>query len=150
MAEPILKITRRRLPHWTLDGSVYFITFRVLEGEMKPSERTVALQHLKDGDGRFYTLFAAVVMPDHAHLLLRPQSGYSLPRIMKGTKGVSGYKINRLRKRRGMFWQDESFDRIVRDADEFEQKLNYIAQNPFRAGLCEEDEEYPWSYFRVD
>jgi putative transposase len=62
---------------------------------------------------------------------------------MKGIKGTSAYKINRLLGRKGQLWQDESFDRIMRSG-EFENKFNYICSNPVDAGLCRRPQEYLW------
>jgi REP element-mobilizing transposase RayT len=81
-------------------------------------------------------------MPDHVHLLLCPQGTYDLSRIMKGIKGVSARKINELRQTTGTIWQDESWDRIVRDAEEFAEKLQYMADNPVKAGLVPTIERY--------
>jgi len=146
MSEPKLKIRRRNLPHWTLDGSTYFATFRLASGSLSEEERRIVLDHLIQGDGRFYILAAAVVMPDHVHLLLRPLTGYELSRIMKGIKGVSARKINSLRGTAGTVWQDESWDRIVRDADEFHEKLQYMADNPRKAELVRSIDDYPYWY----
>jgi putative transposase len=38
-----------------------------------------------------------------------------------------------------MFWMDESYDHIVRDAKELSAFRNYIAQNPDKAGLRSEE-----------
>ena len=43
------------------------------------------------------------------------------------------------------FWQQKSYDRLVRDREEFESIWNYIEQNPVRAGLVREASEYRWS-----
>jgi hypothetical protein len=43
------------------------------------------------------------------------------------------------------FWQEESYDHLVRHAREFEKALNYIEENPVRAGLVREASEYRWS-----
>ena len=136
----------RNLPHWTLDGSVYFITFRLAQGSLSHEERSIVLQHLGSGDQQFYILAAAVVMPDHVHLLLKPILPYDLSRIMKGIKGVSARKINVHRKSSGTIWQDESWDRIVRDAGEFDEKLQYMADNPVEAELVRQIEDYPYWY----
>ena len=40
--------------------------------------------------------------------------------------------MQREHKRFGRVWQDESFDRIVRDDEEFAQKLDYIVGNPWK------------------
>ena len=83
-------------------------------------------------------------MPDHVHLLLKPNAEFPLSRIMKGIKGVSARQINQLRGSTGTVWQDESWDRIVRDAAEFDEKLQYMADNPVKLGLAKVIEEYPY------
>jgi hypothetical protein len=144
--EPTLRISRRRLPHWHLDGSTYFVTFRLLTGTLARTERVGVLGHIRNGDGRFYHLAAAVVMPDHVHIVLRPLPGYSLSRVMRGIKGVSAHLVNTLRGIRGVVWQDESYDRIIRDSEELAEKLNYMLTNPAKAGLCAEGESYEGWY----
>lgn len=140
--EPELRTTRRHLPHWQLTGATYFITFRLLKGELDPARRKVVLDHVKSGHPRFYTLLAAVVMPDHSHILLRPAPGYDLSRITKGIKGVSARLLNELSHTRGPVWQDESFDRIIRDQAELDEKLGYMLNNPVKRGLVQD----PWDY----
>ncbi len=81
-------------------------------------------------------------MPDHAHILIYPEKGYSLDRIMRGIKGVSARKINIYRKTSGQVWQHESYDHIIRGGDEFKQKYDYIVRNPVNGGLVEEPSEY--------
>jgi hypothetical protein len=43
------------------------------------------------------------------------------------------------------FWQEESYDHLVRHEREFQKIRNYIEWNPVRAGLVTETSEYPWS-----
>ncbi|XAM00891.1 transposase [Phycisphaeraceae bacterium D3-23] len=151
MSEPPNKLnkSKRRLPHWELAGSSYFITFRLIAGEMAPAERQVVLDHIDSGDPKFYRLWAAVVMPDHVHLLLRLNPGVALPRVMKGIKGVSAKRVNDLRQTHGSLWQDESYDRIMRDTDEGMEKAEYLLANPVRAGLVEAGGSYPFLISRL-
>jgi len=44
-------------------------------------------------------------------------------------------RINRVLGRRGRFWQEESFDHLVRSLEEFKYLRRYIAENPVRAKL---------------
>ena len=148
MEYPGIKKTRRHLPHWSRDGSTYFITFRLRRGELTADERQITLDHIRNGDGRYYRLHAAVVMPDHVHLLGQPAPGMTLARIMKGIKGVSARLINQYRGTVGRVWQDESHDRMMRDADELEDKTAYLLDNPRRAGLVETIDAYPFWYRR--
>lgn len=141
-----LNKSRRRLPHWETEGATYFITFRLIQGELEEQERQVVLDHVISGDNSYYRLLAAVVMPDHVHMLIRPLRGYTLSRVMKGIKGVSARFINDMRKAKGSIWQDESHDHIIRDEKEGLEKARYILGNPRRAGLVEDPSHYPFQY----
>ena len=145
---PELQITRRNLPHWTMEGSTYYLTFRLRDDarHLEQADRQVVLSHLKSGDKVYYDLIAAVVMPDHAHALLRPRKGMELSRIMKGIKGVSARLVNQARRCHGPLWQDESWDRIVRDPDELDEKLQYMLDNPVRKGLVSDGWDYDGWY----
>ena len=147
MDEPKLQITKRRLPHWTLEGSVYFVTFRSARGNLSERERQMVLDHIRNYQTGLYDLGAAVVMPDHVHLLLMPRPGVTLSRIMKGIKGASAHKLNQSRDRTGQVWQDESWDRIIRDEAELQEKLQYMLHNPVKAGLVKTPDDYPACYF---
>jgi hypothetical protein len=57
-------------------------------------------------------------------------------------KGVSARLVNESRGKYGSLWQDESWDRIVRDQAEFDEKLQYMLNNPVKRGLVED----PWTY----
>jgi len=91
----------------------------------------------------------ALVMPDHVHLiftLLHDQDDvpYPLAEVMKGIKGVSARRINQLLGRSGTLWLDESFDHVVRNFESSQAKLEYVCDNPVRAGLVGSADEYPW------
>ena len=82
-----------------------------------------------------YALHAWVVMPNHVHILMTPLKNVSL--IMQRLKGVTAREANQLLCRSGTpFWQHESYDRLVRDAQEFSRIEKYLIWNPVSAGLC--------------
>ena len=114
---PELRITRRRLPHWQAEGSIYFITFRLARGVLTADERRLVLDHIKSGNAQFYHLIAVVVMSDHVHALMTLSWGMELSRVVKGIKGVSARLLNQMRGTRGAVWQDEWWDRIVRSSE---------------------------------
>ena len=89
-------------------------------------EQKLVLNQIIEGNKKYYTLFAVVVMPDYVHMVLQPQNTVTLSRIMKGIKGGSSRKINRQKKLKGSVWLDESYDRIIRDEHEFLEKINYL------------------------
>jgi REP element-mobilizing transposase RayT len=137
-----LKITRRHLPHWDLSGSWYFITFRLREGTLCAEERQLVLEHVRSGDKRFYSLLAATIMPDHVHVILQPKLNIPLSRIMKGIKGPSARMINQHGGKHGPLWQEESWDRIVRNEKDLHEKLNYLLNNAAKKEMVED----PWRY----
>ena len=76
-----------------------------------------------------------VIMPNHVHWLLLPLQGYALESVLQSVKLWSARRINALLGRAGTFWQKESHDHIVRDAEEFGRIREYIEENPAKAGL---------------
>jgi REP element-mobilizing transposase RayT len=148
--DPKLRVTQRHLPHWTLEGAIYFVTMRLRTRHLNAARIRMILDHIVSGDNRFYELDAAVVMPDHVHLLLAPVEGYTLSRVMRGIKGTTARMLNLARRRRGLVWRDESFDRIVRRPKEFEEKVNYMYLNPVKAGLTKDPDNYVGWYRKKD
>ena len=96
-------------------------------------------------------VYVAMVLPDHVHLLAQPlprSAGetFDLAEIIHSVKSFSSQKINLLAGNSGSLWQDERYDRIVRDEEEFLEKWNYIRNNPLKDGLASQPEEYLWLY----
>lgn len=141
---------RRRLPHYQKADRALFVTFRKLFKDPFPeAARDLVLAHCLFDHRKKYELHAAVVMPEHVHLLLTPlrdEEGwpYTLPRILKALKGTSARSVNRLAGSGGPVWQDESLDHVLRSDESRQEKLEYIRQNPVRRGLADRPEEYPW------
>jgi REP element-mobilizing transposase RayT len=83
-------------------------------------------------------------MPNHVHLLATPH--VEVPRMTKSLKGITAKRANAMLALTGRsFWQDESYDHLVRHEREFEKIRNYIEENPVRAGLVRQADEYRWS-----
>ncbi len=141
---------RRTLPHILKDNRPVFVTFGTFKRWELPSEaRQLIFECCLREDSETIDLHALVVMPTHAHLLftpLRNAGGWlvSLPQVMRLIKGRSAHFINRLLKRHGPVWQEESFDHVLRSNESLSEKLNYICQNPVRAKLVSEEKDYPW------
>lgn len=94
-----------------------------------------------------YHLHSYVVMPNHVHVLITPRVVVS--KLMQSLKRFTGLQGNRILGVSGQpFWQDESYDRLVRDDREFERIVGYIERNPVLAGLVASPEEFPWSSAR--
>jgi REP element-mobilizing transposase RayT len=90
-----------------------------------------------------YELHSWVVMPNHVHMLVTPQT--APPAFLRKLKGKTAHAANRLLGRTGPFWQGESYDHLVRNTDEFHRIQRYIDWNPVQAGLCRTSKEFCWS-----
>ncbi len=95
---------------------------------------TVALA-LRYFDGMRYNLGAYVVMPNHVHALVQPTSSTTLTSITHSWKSYTAHELQRQNGITGSLWQEESFDRIVRDENELRKFDEYIFENPKAAHL---------------
>lgn len=116
-------------PHWLRDPKVALCVERAL---------------LRGEELGHYLLSTWVIMPNHVHVLLEPR--VPLQRLTMGIKRASAKDANVVLGRIGKpFWQDESFDRWVRNSREFERIHLYIEYNPVKARLAKRPEEWRWS-----
>lgn len=75
----------------------------------------------------------------HVHLLLTPH----VSRLFNPLKSTTAKRANLELRRTGQpFWQDESYDLLVRDDAEFGRIRKYIENNPVVAGLVGTPEQY--------
>lgn len=88
-------------------------------------------------DGIRYDVDALVIMPNHVHLLWQLRNEARLPKELKGLKGATARACNLDLGQAGPFWMDESYDRIVRNAEELAAFRKYIKENPAKAKLNE-------------
>jgi REP element-mobilizing transposase RayT len=107
------------------------------------AEMVVEAIRYREREGQF-ALHNYVVMANHVHLLITPR--IELPKLMHSLKGFTARRANQMLGVRGQpFWQGESYDRWVRNTEEFERIANYIEMNPVNAGLCASPEDFRWS-----
>jgi REP element-mobilizing transposase RayT len=114
-----------------------------------PRAAAIVEQTLRRHDGAQYDLHAWVVMPNHVHALFTPRQGFELSHIVQAWKSVSARAINRLLDRKGQLWQEDYFDRYMRDGSHFERTMGYIEWNPVEASLCATPQEWPCGSARL-
>jgi carbamoylphosphate synthase large subunit/REP element-mobilizing transposase RayT len=101
----------------------------------KPEVSAIVVDSLRHFDSQQYVLDTFVLMPNHVHVLVQPAKGQRLSDILHSWKSFSAKEINRLLGRNGAVWQEENYDRIVRDFEELTRYRDYIARNPENARL---------------
>ena len=149
-AKPAQNAYSRNLPHIQNDGNTLFVTFSTRKRWILPEHvRGAVLNHCLHDHGVRIRLHAAVVMPDHVHLIFTPLKDadgetFPLATIMSGIKGAAAHSVNRALNRRGPVWELESFDRIMRSSENAYEKGEYICANPVRAGLVAREDDWPW------
>jgi REP element-mobilizing transposase RayT len=145
-----LTYSRRKLPHLEVPRATYFVTFRCQRGIQLPSRaRDLIMAAIEACSGKSIDLDAAVVMPDHAHVIFRLVEPHRLSGVLRQIKGRSARQVNQLleqnhRLKPVPLWMEESFDHIVRHEAELDEKIEYIRQNPVRSGLVTKPEQYRW------
>jgi len=121
---------------------------------------------------RHFLLVSWVLMPEHFHLLIRPEPAETTPLIMKELKEESAKQIIRtLRANAEHRWcgkmlsslrlpptvRDESHYRLrqrrfypfnVFSEKKFQEKLDYMHNNPVQRRLVSSPSEWPWSSWR--
>jgi putative transposase len=147
------RIYRRRLPHYEQPGSVYFVTFKTAEEfALSDEAKDIVFDSIKFHAEKKYKLFACVVMETHDHIILNPlevgEATFSLAQILHSIKSYSANRIQRLLNKKGNVWLGENYDRIIRDDEDYQEKFNYIVNNPLKAGLVERPEDYRWLFYQ--
>jgi REP element-mobilizing transposase RayT len=84
---------------------------------------------------RRYLVSCFTIMPNHCHVVIRPFATYALETVRQICKGYTASRVNRLLGANGPMWQEESYDRIVRDEEHLYQVVQYIGRNPKSAGI---------------
>jgi len=148
----------RHLPHWEEPGATYFLTFALRRPPVTdltaPEIGPLVVGALRRFDGERYWLYDYTVMPDHVHVILKPivrhdaRTGRiacpTLSRILGPLKGAVAHQINQLLGRSGPLWQDETYDHILRNPADYQEKAAYIFQNAHTAGLQDDPADWPW------
>ena len=96
-------------------------------------------------DGLRYRLFAWVVMPNHVHSLMTRFEDSELKDLLHSHKSYTAHEANKILQRTGKFWIDDYFDRYIRNEKHFRKTIEYIENNPVKAGLCEKPSDWPFS-----
>ncbi|MFN0012004.1 MAG: class I tRNA ligase family protein [Phycisphaerales bacterium] len=146
-----LLVKRRFLPHLELPGATYFVSWKTLDDRvLNPEEQAIALDALRHFDGQHGRVYAAVVMSNHVHWLVRPYDGHRLGDLISGAKRFSARAMNMRTGAAGSVWVPECFDHIVRDDAFFGEFFRYIVRNPVEAGAAASPAEYPWLFVHPD
>jgi REP element-mobilizing transposase RayT len=83
-----------------------------------------------------------VIMPDHVHLFVRGTHDFVLSTWVKGLKRAISDAFPNGRTLR--LWQPGFFDHLLRSDESYGEKWEYVRQNPVRAALVANADD--WRY----
>lgn len=95
-----------------------------------PGNARIVANALGFFDRARYLMHAWVVMPNHVHALFSLAADSLLEKQISSWKRFTTNKIHRLTGGSGAFWQEDYFDRMIRDGEHFGNVARYIARNP--------------------
>lgn len=120
---------------------------RWLEQAPIANEIVKSIQFLGESKMR---VLAWCIMPNHVHLLV-DQLSLPLHVLLQRLKRHTARQCNILLNRTGQkFWQEESFDYLLRKEEKVVEKANYILQNPVRAGLTSHRNDWKYAGLHPD
>jgi REP element-mobilizing transposase RayT len=138
----------RRLHRIWVDDPIYFVTTcthrrrKILTSSAFAAilfdELTAARERHQWAIGRY------VIMPDHVHFFCSPElDAKPLASFMQAWKQWTSKRILSETKIKGTIWQPEFFDHVLRSSESYSQKWDYVRENPVRAGLVQDADEWP-------
>ena len=110
-----------------------------------PEAASILESTLLHGHGDAYTLLAWIIMPNHVHALVHIAPRSTLSDVVQSWKSVTAHRINRRLGRSGKLWQQDYFDRYMRDGRHIGRTIDYIHDNPVKAGLCNRPDTWRFS-----
>ena len=155
------------------DG-LYFLTFQIVgwvDIFTRKKYKDIAIESFKYcQENKGLDLFAYVIMSNHIHLMARSQSGdlsgtirdfknYTSGKLLEyleentesrrdWMKMVFEYHGKSKNKQTNQIWTHENHAELIYSQKFIEQKINYIHNNPVKAGIVEKAEDYLYSSAR--
>ncbi|GIK33384.1 MAG: hypothetical protein HND43_10275 [Armatimonadetes bacterium] len=133
---------KRRLEHLVSDQVERYLDAGHGSCYMKqPAFADIVAEAIRHFDGDRYRLHAWAVMPNHVHAVVEPLPQNELAKILHSWKSFTAHEINKVLGREGEVWQKESYDHIVRNEGSYAKVVQYVLDNPVKAGL----KNWKWS-----
>ena len=145
------------------DGYSYFLTLVTHERIPLLIEHIDLLRYaVKLSKEKYdYELDAIVILPDHIHMIVTPQTATDYPKIITHIKRSFVYGVNEKRKQDAQnqlssskytrqhsgIWQERYYEHTIRDEKDFKTRLDYIHFNPVKHHYVEAAKEWKYSSF---
>src|SRR5262249_13420791 len=94
-----------------------------------------------------FRLFAYCLMTNHYHLVLQPEPGQSISRILLSLTVAHTWHYHRRCRTSGHVWQGRFKSPVIQDDGHLLTVLRYVESNPLRARMVSDLAAYPWSSY---
>lgn len=130
---------------------------------------TVVSSSLHAMDRRTFQLLAHTIMPNHVHVVFATGDAklpidqaekkqeltierfeFPVTKIFASIKKFTARRANALLDRRGAFWQEETYDHVIRDSEELIRAIRYVLMNPVEAKLVDDWRDWAWTYCKEE
>ena len=140
---------RRLETVWTSRGRpLFFVTFCTADRQdwLQCSEIHAAFKDfcLQSPERAEIWIGNYVIMPNHVHVFVSAEGSQALSKWVSSVKGVL-VSVHRKTGSEGRTWQSGFFDHVLRGAESYGEKWNYVRMNPVRAGLVARPEDWPYA-----
>ncbi len=125
------------------DPPLFFLTFNTSHRRSLLGNDAVHEQFIdfaRNAETRGIGVGKYVIMPDHVHLFVRGGPDFLLSQWVRMLKRALSDVISA----KSPHWQKGFFDHLIRHAESYAEKWDYVRENPVRAGLVAESEAWPW------
>ena len=152
----------------TSDSGYYFVTSTIIDwvpliiSDAIPMIIVKSFKFCQENKG--LQLFGFVIMPNHFHVIINMEKPEEIPSVMRDLKRHTSQEISKYLKnhsQRKLFWIDRFYGgkvnnvwqegyhpEMIRSDKWFLQKLDYIHNNPVKAGFVERPEYWKYSSAR--
>ncbi|MFO8012018.1 MAG: transposase [Phycisphaerae bacterium] len=124
--------TERRLPHLATDEAKELVLGSLLTYAHKG----------------IFRLLAYVLMDNHFHFAAVVEDADGFPKALGRLKGWTSHELQAATGARPPIWERRYDDNVIQNDRELLQVIQYIHDNPVRAGIVTRAEDYQWSSAR--
>ena len=146
------------------EGHSYFITIVTHHRQKLLIKNIDTLRNVFAQSKEFYryTILAIVVLPDHIHMIIEPESAIEYPKIISYIKRKFTYLLHqnpafsngeavshsRMKNRESTIWQRRYYEHTIRNQKDFQMHLDYIHYNPVKHAYVKSAGEWEYGSFQ--